>query len=70
MQAAHEVLPAGEELCSVQSVHAALPVVDLNWSPAQAVQGPPLAPVYPTLHAQAVFRVLPVVGELLFAGQS
>ena len=75
MQADHEMLPAGEELCGVHSVHAVLPGVGLNLPSTQAVQAPLVGgyvtgSVYPALHAQSVLDVLPVLGVLLWSGQS
>ena len=60
----------------MQSVHAALPVAVLNVPSTQAVQAPlttllyVTGPVYPALHAQSVLDVLPVLGVLLWSGQS
>jgi hypothetical protein len=66
MQVLDRVAPiVPEYLPAPQSVHAALPVIDLKVPATQGRHGPLLAPVYPTLHAQAV---LPAV-ELEFPGQ-
>jgi len=56
-----------EYLPASQSVHAALPDVDLNLPAAQAVQVTPLGPVKPRLQVQFERAVLPM-GELVVLG--
>ena len=52
-----------------QSVHTAEPVALLYFPAAQPVHGPPLGPVYPSLHVQAERSVL-VTGELELLGHT
>jgi hypothetical protein len=51
---------------SGQAMHSAEPVAALYVPASHAEQGPPSGPLYPALHWQAVFSVLPL-SEVLFA---
>jgi hypothetical protein len=46
-------------LSSGHSSHPAGPIAALNFPATQSAHGPPLAPVYPSLHWHAVFTLLP-----------
>ena len=52
-QFTHALAPAAEYAPAEQSVHAALPLVVLNFPATQAVHGPPVGPVKPALQGAA-----------------
>ena len=62
------VLPLGHVDCEGQVVQAAEPAPVLYVPAVHSLHEPPLLPVYPALHAQAVEEVLPS-GASAFAGQ-
>ena len=68
--AANVAPTAAEYVLRPQSVHAADPVAFLNFPATQAVQVPPLSPVYPRLQRQAEMAVCPVADVNAFAGQA
>lgn len=57
-----------ENVPAAQSVHAKLPLLVLYWPAAHAEHGPPSAPVYPALQAQAAAAEL-ALGELELVAQ-
>ena len=67
MQSVEAELGLGELELVGQSVHTALPVVDLYFPVTHAEHVPPFAPVYPTMHVQAATAELGL-GELEFVG--
>jgi len=70
VQAVLLMLPtAGECEFAEQVSHAAEPVTSLNSPASHCVHVPPLGPVKPTSHAQAVLLMLPA-GESELAGQA
>jgi len=52
-------LPAQEEEYDGQSEQIPGPKPALYWFVLQFVHEPPFSPVYPALHSQAVFAILP-----------
>jgi hypothetical protein len=60
-------LAAGEDACSGQSVHAAVPATILYLPSAQAWHVPPSGPWYPGLHTQCTAAEEPT-GDCVFAG--
>ena len=76
-----EYVPVGHEVqilaavklayvSTLQSVHAALPVVFLYFPATHAVHGPASGPVNPMLHAQPVVFETLDHGEMVFAGHT
>lgn len=55
---------------AAQSVHTALPVTVLYLPATQPVHAPPLGPVKPTLHVQAVAAIHPLHDAPEFAGHA
>ena len=60
---------AAEYVFRLQSVHDAVPVTVLYFPATQAVQVPPLGPVYPRLQRQAEMAVCPVADVTALVGQ-
>ncbi len=70
-QELHVDAPAAvEKVPAVQTVQFALPVVFLDVPGRHAAHGPPLGPVYPTLHVQLVDAVQALHDAPAFAGHA